>query len=74
MKTGIVVLTTANGEKSKIASEVIALDEAVAKARAFQAGTEKADGFDVVEVWGGAVRRFNLPKPAAAEKPAAPAK
>lgn len=74
MKTGIVVLTSSNGEKSKIVSEVIPFEKAVEKARAFQAGSEKADGFDLVEVWSGANRRFELPKPPApAEKPA-PAK
>lgn len=72
MKTGIVVLSTANGEKSKIVSEVIAHEKAIEKARDFQSGKEKAEGFDVVEVWNGVSRRFDLPKPAApkTEKPA----
>lgn len=63
MKTGIVVLVTANGEKSKIVSEVIPLEEATEKARALQGGNKGADGFDFVEVWSGAMRRFALPKP-----------
>lgn len=70
MRTGIVVLTTANGEKSKIVSEVIAYEKAVEKARDFQSGKEKAEGFDFVEVWDGVSRRMDVPKPVAPEKPA----
>lgn len=74
MKTGIVVLTNAKGDQSKIVSEVLPLDDAVAKARAFQAGTEKSDGFDAVEVWSGAVRRFHVPKSPAPAETAKPSK
>lgn len=73
MKTGIVVLTTAAGDKTKIVSEVIPYEQAVEKARAFQSGTEKAEGYDAVEIWSGAMRRLDLPakaaKPAAAPAP-----
>ncbi len=74
MKTGIVVLiSAAEGGKSKVASDVLPLEKAIEKANKLRTDDKATEGFDFVEVWTGAQKRYAIPKPEPTpEPPAAP--